>query len=73
VSGTRALRNNATGLIRWHEGRRVKACSGCKHDLPIERFAAGSGPGGFQCYCRACCAGQRHTGFTCPAAAPAPQ
>lgn len=70
MSGTRAMRKNVCGLIRWHEGQRVKTCTGCRHDLPIERFSAGSGPGGYHRYCRACNAGHRLTGLTCPAAAP---
>jgi hypothetical protein len=73
MSATRAMRKNACGLIRWHEGRRIKACSGCRQDLPLDRFTAGSGPGGLHRHCKACCAGHRHTGFPCPASAPAPQ
>jgi hypothetical protein len=64
------MRKSAVGLIRWHEGKRVKTCTGCRHDLPLERFTAGSGPGGLNRYCRACNAGYRFTGFPSPLAAP---
>lgn len=40
--------------IERRAGVAVKRCSGCKEQLPLDRFNKGSGPGGLHRHCRAC-------------------
>lgn len=42
-------------LIVTRAGVRVKRCSGCKVEQPLEAFTKGTGPGGYHRHCRACC------------------
>jgi hypothetical protein len=43
------------GHVRELEGgAKVKRCTGCKTDRPLEQFSRGTGPGGLHRYCRNC-------------------
>ena len=46
-------------LVTLLNGLRVKRCSGCRQQKPLDAFTLGSGPGGYHRHCRDCCKAYR--------------
>lgn len=55
ADSARLRRERQGPYVRLVNGQRVKRCSGCKADVPLEQFNLGSGPGGYHRHCRNCC------------------